>query len=100
MSTSNQVIVFQTALLLAIPTSYCYAENWPQFRGADSRGVVEGSTNLPETWSASENVEWKTDIPGRGWSSPVATERDAGGPPPSCSRCSPAGERASRVECR
>ena len=26
---------------------------------------------LPEQWSATENVAWKTDIPGRGWSSPI-----------------------------
>jgi outer membrane protein assembly factor BamB len=44
--------------------------NWPQFRGADSRGVANGNT-LPDRWSATENVAWKTDIPGRGWSSPI-----------------------------
>ncbi|RLS47758.1 MAG: hypothetical protein DWH84_00090 [Planctomycetota bacterium] len=44
--------------------------NWPQFRGADSRGVASGR-NLPDRWSATENVAWKTDIPGRGWSSPI-----------------------------
>ena len=45
--------------------------NWPQFRGADATGVVHGATNLPTHWSASENIAWKTDLPGRGWSSPV-----------------------------
>jgi len=45
-------------------------QNWPQFRGRDSRGVAE-SAKLPKTWSASENVAWKTEIPGRGWSSPI-----------------------------
>ena len=44
--------------------------NWPQFRGADSRGVASAD-NLPDRWSATENVAWKTDIPGRGWSSPI-----------------------------
>ena len=44
--------------------------NWPQFRGPGSRGVAEGE-NLPDRWSATENVAWKTGIPGRGWSSPV-----------------------------
>jgi len=43
--------------------------NWPQFRGL-SAGVVEDSI-LPETWSTTENVVWKTDIPGRAWSSPI-----------------------------
>ena len=46
------------------------AENWPQFRGADARGVSTNA-NLPDKWSVTENVEWKTAIPGRGWSSPV-----------------------------
>jgi outer membrane protein assembly factor BamB len=26
---------------------------------------------LPERWSAAENVAWKVDVPGRGWSSPI-----------------------------
>jgi len=46
------------------------ASNWPQFRGEGARGVSD-ATGLPEKWSATENVAWKTEIPGRGWSSPV-----------------------------
>lgn len=46
------------------------AGNWPRFRGPDGTGVADDPA-LPETWSASENVVWKTDLPGRGWSSPV-----------------------------
>lgn len=45
-------------------------EVWPQFRGVGSSGVGEGE-NLPVTWSTTENVAWKTDIPGMGWSSPI-----------------------------
>src|SRR5262245_50594102 len=44
--------------------------NWPQFRGADSRGVA-GKGGPPDRWSATENVAWKCEIPGRGWSSPI-----------------------------
>src|SRR5947208_1055333 len=44
--------------------------NWPQFRGADGRGVATNA-NFPEHWSATENVAWKTEIPRRGWSSPI-----------------------------
>ena len=29
------------------------------------------SPNLPDTWSTTKNVRWKTPIPGHGWSSPV-----------------------------
>jgi len=45
-------------------------DQWPQFRGPDGSGVAE-DPRLPERWSQTENVAWKTDIPGLGWSSPV-----------------------------
>ena len=46
-------------------------ENWPSFRGADALPVAEDDPRLPLTWSATENVVWKTPIDGLGWSSPV-----------------------------
>lgn len=47
-------------------------DNWPQFRGHRARGVVEDeASDLPVQWSATENIAWKTDLPGRGWSSPI-----------------------------
>jgi outer membrane protein assembly factor BamB len=45
-------------------------DNWPQFRGPGARGL-SGETDLPESWSKTENVVWTVKIPGRGWSSPV-----------------------------
>ena len=45
-------------------------EHWPQFRVPGARGIASGP-NLPDRWSATENIAWKTDVPGRGWSSPV-----------------------------
>ena len=44
--------------------------NWPQFRGPDAAGASTNA-NLPAKWSATENVAWKTDLPGRSWSSPI-----------------------------
>lgn len=44
--------------------------NWAQWRGPGGQGVSEDPT-LPTTWSAVENVRWKTAIPGRGHSSPI-----------------------------
>lgn len=46
-------------------------EHWPQFRGPDATGVAQTGSNLPDRWSAEDNIAWKLDIPGRGWSSPV-----------------------------
>jgi sugar lactone lactonase YvrE/outer membrane protein assembly factor BamB len=43
---------------------------WPQFRGSDARGIAPSGAP-PDRWSTTENVDWKTDIPGRGWSSPI-----------------------------
>ena len=64
-------IVAFTLFLVAVSSHHSRAqENWPQFRGADSLGVATNS-NLPDHWSATENVAWKTDLPGRGWSSPI-----------------------------
>jgi outer membrane protein assembly factor BamB len=60
-------------LILAFPLSHSRVDaqkNWPQFRGSDSAGIAEGQ-NLPDRWSATENVAWKCEIPGRGWSSPI-----------------------------
>ncbi|MEO7135348.1 MAG: PQQ-binding-like beta-propeller repeat protein, partial [Vicinamibacterales bacterium] len=58
-------------LLALLGSTTITAEQWPQFRGPGSTGVAE-SKNLPERWSTTENVKWKTAIPGHGWSSPIA----------------------------
>jgi outer membrane protein assembly factor BamB len=46
------------------------ADQWPQFRGGVA-GNVPDDPALPETWSETENIVWKIDVPGAGWSSPV-----------------------------
>jgi outer membrane protein assembly factor BamB len=53
-----------------ILTAIAESDNWPGFRGPGSLGVAE-DPNLPDTWSATENVTWKTEVPGEGWSSPA-----------------------------
>ena len=50
--------------------------DWPEFRGPFGNGYVaedkgDKSSKLPLTWSESENVRWKTPIPGLGWATPV-----------------------------
>ena len=44
--------------------------NWPQFRGPGAMGVADHPA-LPERWGTNENVAWKEDVAGRGWSSPI-----------------------------
>lgn len=62
--------VFLTLVLAATTSDVVAQSHWSQFRGPGSRGVAEG-TQIPDRWSATENVAWKRDVPGRGWSSPV-----------------------------
>lgn len=44
--------------------------DWPQWRGPGSAGIA-ASEALPVTWSETENVKWKSAVPGVGNSSPV-----------------------------
>ncbi|MEM1249825.1 MAG: PQQ-binding-like beta-propeller repeat protein [Acidobacteriota bacterium] len=46
-------------------------DNWPSFRGAKALSVADDDPRLPETWSTTENVVWKVEVPGLAWSSPV-----------------------------
>lgn len=64
---------YWTSSVLAIvlsSSSAAIGENWPQFCGQGSLGV-SGEKGLPIRWSSSENVSWKTPLPGPGHSSPI-----------------------------
>lgn len=61
-------ILLLTSLLFVSVASA--ADNWPSFRGPTQMGHANGA-GLPVTWSETQNVKWKTGIPGEGWSSPV-----------------------------
>ena len=45
------------------------SDDWARWRGPFETGMARGGA--PVTWSATENIAWKTAIPGRGFSSPV-----------------------------
>ena len=55
---------------LVLAGSAAGQEHWPQFRGPNSLGVSDNS-DLPDHWTDTQNVLWRREIPGRGWSSPV-----------------------------
>lgn len=46
------------------------SEHWTSYRGPTDQGQCQRA-DLPVHWSESENVVWKTPIPGKAWSSPV-----------------------------
>lgn len=58
-------------ILLLLPFALTLsAENWPQWRGPTADGH-SSETGLPASWSATENVLWKTPLPGLGTSTPI-----------------------------
>ena len=59
-----------SVVLSLVPAAVFAEDNWPQFRGPHGDGHSE-ARGLPLTWSETENVRWKTPIPGKAWSSPV-----------------------------
>lgn len=69
----STVRLFLGSLLLvaaAVASPAPVDKTWPQFRGHAGRGV-SAIDNLPTNWSATTNVVWKANVPGRGWSSPI-----------------------------
>ena len=62
------VLVATIMLSLDAPST---AQEWPRFRGPDGAGITAtpDDPSLPDTWSRSENVAWRTEIPGVGWGS-------------------------------
>ena len=58
------------ALVYGLATVAC-AEDWPRFRGPGGLGVSQSS--VPNTWSETENLAWKTPLPGPGSSSPIVS---------------------------
>jgi len=45
--------------------------DWPAWRGAEGVGVAAADATAPLKWSATENVAWKTPLPGPGNSTPI-----------------------------
>ena len=53
-----------------IPAEGEGAKYWSRWRGPSGQGIAAGSS-YPDKWSATENVLWKTAVPGSGNSSPI-----------------------------
>lgn len=57
------------AQFLAIPAT-THAENWPQWRGPHGDGVST-ETGIATKWGKTENVKWRTELPGPAGATPV-----------------------------
>jgi outer membrane protein assembly factor BamB len=63
-------LALSAAITIALSAADPAKDQWPQFRGPGSTGVADDPA-LPDKWSQTENIAWKTPIPGVGWSSPI-----------------------------
>jgi outer membrane protein assembly factor BamB len=62
-----------TSLLLFLPVragNATRSENWPSWRGPRGDGTAH-ENGIPTRFSDTDNVRWKTRLPGNGYSSPV-----------------------------
>lgn len=63
-----------SAILTIVASCHSFAqENWLSFRGPGSRGTATDQS-IPTKWTATDNILWKKDLPGRGWSSPIVVD--------------------------
>ncbi|MEK6247651.1 MAG: PQQ-binding-like beta-propeller repeat protein, partial [Planctomycetales bacterium] len=58
----------------AEPRRAATVASWPWWLGPNSNAVAQGAA--PNHWSETENVVWRTPVPGRGYSSPIVVGGD------------------------
>lgn len=63
------ILVATSGLAAAEP-----ADNWPQWRGPDLNGSSPTEASLPVSWSETENVVWRVDLPSWSAATPIIWE--------------------------
>ena len=60
-------------LLTALPYGSSFADDWPVWRGPtlDNHTPESAVDSIPLTWSESENIQWRSPVPGKCHSSPI-----------------------------
>lgn len=64
---------FLGAMIALLCLSATFAEDWPGWRGPKNDGH-SSERNIPTQWSATDNIAWKTPLPGIGHSSPIVVK--------------------------
>jgi len=68
-SFQNSRLRISDALELRRAAANTDLDHWPEWRGPYRNGMARG--DAPTSWSDTKNIKWKTEIPGRGFSTPV-----------------------------
>ncbi|MDB6018320.1 MAG: WD40-like repeat-like protein [Pedosphaera sp.] len=61
---------FTLGIVLLLPSPALHAENWGHWRGPSLNGSTT-ETNLPISWSKTENILWTTPLPGYSGATPA-----------------------------
>ncbi|MBI1346880.1 PQQ-binding-like beta-propeller repeat protein [bacterium] len=70
-TTNIQVVTdVQGTPAASLPAPHFSSGDWPGWRGLNHDGIASASA-VPTNWTETENVVWKSKLPGRGHSSPI-----------------------------
>ena len=62
------------ALSMFLSPAALAAQEWPQWRGPEGLGVSPDASELPVEWGPeSDNIRWRSEVPGQGYSSPIVS---------------------------
>ena len=64
------IIFTMTMLIGLVQFANVEAQDWMQFMG-EHGSAANSNAKIPTTWDADTNIKWKTELPGRGASSPI-----------------------------
>jgi outer membrane protein assembly factor BamB len=65
------ITLFASLSLIFCLATTSFADDWMQWRGPTNNGIASKDQTPPVTWSESENVVWKKELPGSGHGSPT-----------------------------
>jgi outer membrane protein assembly factor BamB len=68
MKIATHITWLTVTLAISLRGASVSADNWPQWRGPAGTGA-SSETRLPESWSDTGNIAWKTRLNGVGVSS-------------------------------
>lgn len=68
---NRRTLVYKIAVVCLALTTVTLATDWTRFRGPNGSGISTKDRPAPTRWSPTQNISWKTQLPGPGTSSPI-----------------------------
>lgn len=71
----NRIIKYRLTfvMLMILMVMTAHSQNWPQWRGPEANGIAASGT-YPVNFSATDDLLWKAELPGKGGSTPIVWE--------------------------